>query len=119
MTHHCPTHGDTMRWSEAKFGYRGQCSAPGCTVACWDRPTSLPGDRETRDMRMLCHAGFDPLWQDGHFPSRSAAYRWLAAALGLPPHLAHIGMLTKTQAEALMVRIEAKWDEIEKKQVPA
>lgn len=104
----CPTHDVELTWAETSFGFRGACPVDGCTVACWDRETSLPGDQETRDLRHRCHQLFDPLWTEGVFQSRSEAYRWMASVLGLPKHLAHIGMLTKDQCLALIVRVEAK-----------
>lgn len=116
MTHPCPTHGNTIRWSDTSYGRRGQCNVAGCTVACWDKPTSLPGDQETRELRHACHGAFDPLWKEGHFRSRSEAYRWLGKALRIPKDLTHIGMLTKTQCEALIIRLNALWEEIDCKE---
>lgn len=39
--------------------------------------------------RMEAHAAFDPLWRSGAM-SRTAAYKWLAYAMGLPPSKTHM-----------------------------
>ena len=39
--------------------------------------------------RVAAHTAFDPLWQD-RYMTRSDAYRWLAARLGVPPRDCHI-----------------------------
>lgn len=45
-------------------------------------PLGTPADAATRAARARAHAAFDPLWRQGHFPSRGAAYAWLARTLG-------------------------------------
>jgi hypothetical protein len=49
----CPLHGQ-MSSAMTQWGLRWQCSAPGCTVACWDGSTSSPADNETRKLRDEC-----------------------------------------------------------------
>jgi len=41
---------------------------------------------------MAAHAAFDPIWRDAG-TKRSAAYAWLAAAMGIPTESCHIGMM--------------------------
>lgn len=62
-------------------------------------PKGYPGGTGTRRARIEAHAAFDPLWQQGVFPSRDDAYQWLAAAMGIAPMLCHIGKLNAPQAK--------------------
>lgn len=52
----------------------------------------------TREARMRAHQAFDPLWKDGNL-SRSAAYAWLAKALGVSPKDCHIGQMDVATAD--------------------
>ena len=58
--------------------------------------TKLPmgslANRELRTLRRKAHYQFDQLYKTG-FMSREDAYEWLAAVLGLPMGMAHIGQL--------------------------
>lgn len=45
------------------------------------RPLGVPANAATRAARIQAHAAFDSLWRSGGM-SRSAAYRWLAKAMG-------------------------------------
>ena len=79
------------------------CRPCGAWVGCHKR-TDVPFGRlanaELRMWRQEAHAAFDPLW--GHNPkggpkdraaySRTAAYRWLAAKLGIHPDKCHVGL---------------------------
>ena len=47
-------------------------------------------------------ARFDPLWQDGPFKKRNAAYRWLSEQMELPIEQTHIGMFTVEQCKAAL-----------------
>ncbi len=72
----------------------------GAYVGCHsgtDRPLGYPCGPETRKARMTAHDAFDHLWRGGTM-TRSAAYAWLAEALGIPPEMCHIGMLDAQQA---------------------
>ncbi len=53
--------------------------------------------------RMAAHDAFDPIWQSG-FMSRTDAYRWLAKAMGLPAHKAHMEQFDAEQC-ARVVRL--------------
>ena len=80
-----------------KYFYLCDCGAycgchPGSVV-----PLGFPSGPETRRARAAAHAAFDSLWKRGEM-SRSAAYAWLADALGIPPQDCHIGMMTAEQA---------------------
>lgn len=101
----CPKHGP-MQPMRTKFGRQWRCMVSGCTVACWDGPTSTPADDETRALRKLCHQAFDPLWQPGaRFPGRNAAYRWLREFMSLSKHETHIGMFDAEQCRKLLAEI--------------
>lgn len=71
-------------------------------------PLGFPANAETRAARSAAHAAFDPLWkaQEGFgkpaFESRSAAYKWLAQAMGVPEgEEVHIGQSTAEQAKKI------------------
>ena len=61
------------------------------------RPKGVPANKATRDARMRTHALFDPLWKGKkeirRFASRKAAYKAMAADLGMSSSEAHIGMM--------------------------
>ncbi|MDN0082342.1 zinc-finger-containing protein [Crenobacter sp. SG2305] len=73
-----------------------QCSAyvgthPGTAI-----PLGTLADTKTRQARKLAHASFDSLWRDGRM-TRSAAYRWLANAMGLAKAQCHIALFEAAQ----------------------
>ena len=53
-------------------------------------PLGTLADAETRDARMKAKAAFSPMWTSGDM-SRSDAYAWLAARLGIQVESCHIG----------------------------
>jgi hypothetical protein len=57
------------------------------------RPPAVPGDEETRLLRMQAHMSFDRLWKSGRL-TRREAYGWLAGELGLTEAKAHMGQMT-------------------------
>lgn len=72
-----------------------------CTAAVGCHPgTEIPlgrmADRETRKLRTKAHNAFDPLWRNGYM-TRSRAYDWLAATLGIDYTECHISWLSKEQ----------------------
>lgn len=72
-----------------------------CTAAVGCHPgTEIPlgrmADRETRKLRTKAHNAFDPLWRNGYM-TRSRAYTWLAATLGIDYSECHISWLSKEQ----------------------
>ena len=85
----------------------GPCNA---WVGC-HKNTDIPFGRlanaELRGGRIRAHAAFDPIWgksakggpKDMNSYSRSAAYRWLAAKLGIHPDRCHIGLFDVDQCE--------------------
>jgi hypothetical protein len=99
----CPIHDVELVGSQTKYGLRFGCTVVGCTVVLWDGSTSTPADEPTRVLRRQCHLEFDKLWKGptGRM-SRTAAYRWLAKTMQLPPDKAHIGMFDSAQCEQLL-----------------
>jgi ssDNA-binding Zn-finger/Zn-ribbon topoisomerase 1 len=59
-------------------------------------PVGIPGDKETRRLRTLCHDKLDALWESGEC-SRQEAYVVLQKILHLSEEEAHIGKLNKQQ----------------------
>lgn len=70
-------------------------------------PAGIPGDRETRRLRVRAHDVFDELWKDGPL-SRRAAYAYLRELMGgIPEHEGHIGMFDAEQCRELIRRVRA------------
>lgn len=90
------------------------CRTTGCDARCGCHPNSkrpLGGmaTKATRDARMRAHAAFDRLWKGGpgkRFETRSEAYRWLAAAMGLAEVVTHIGMFDAVQCDEVVRLVE-------------
>ena len=101
MTKICPTHGLDMLFTPTKFGKRFYCKTEGCSMVCWDGPTSLPADFETRQCRLKAHAAFDELWQSGRVKRRDM-YRRLSEFMDLPGKETHIGMFDAAQCEKVV-----------------
>lgn len=78
-----------------------QCKPCDAYVGCHDanpkygndgtRPLGRMANPALRQAKKDAHNAFDPLWKDGHHPSRKAAYGWLAKQLGIPVEACHIG----------------------------
>lgn len=69
------------------------------------RPLGTPANAATRAARIRAHNAFDPLWKTGGM-SRSAAYRWLAAALGQPE--VHMSELTIEECDRVIALVQAR-----------
>jgi len=103
----CPTHKTAMHQTSTRYGLLWKCPVNGCTVRCWDGPTSTPGDDETRAARHACHQAFDPLWKTkSHFQKRRDAYGWLMKVMKVRDTEAHIGMFSKEQCAELLEKIK-------------
>lgn len=71
------------------------CEPCGARVGCHGggkKPLGRLATAQTRRLKMRAHEAFDPLWRGGRM-SRSAAYAWLAKALGVPQSECHMGTL--------------------------
>lgn len=91
---------------------RWECPMPGCDARVGVHRDSKRGAplgtmaRATRrEARTFAHADFDPLWKGGHFPSRNAAYAWLAEALGIPVERCHIAEFDEAQCFAVRLAV--------------
>lgn len=75
---------------------------PGSHGATWSgKPLGVPADYATRRARRQAHRLFDQLWLVGRM-SRSAAYRWLQARMGLTRDQAHISRFDQVQCVRLI-----------------
>lgn len=100
--HYCPVHRVKLVKTSTTYGPRFDCPEKGCTVQCWNGPTSRPADLETRRARKRAHSAFDPLWRGGLI-KRSYAYQLLQEHLGTLPGKCHIGMFDVEQCERTVV----------------
>ena len=81
-------------------------------------PLGYPAGPATRRARSEAHAAFDPLWKREGM-KRSAAYQWLAAALGLPPHATHISWMDAATARRVVLAVSARKSEVAPTRAPA
>lgn len=68
------------------------------------KPLGRLADAELRRAKSAAHRAFDPLWKDGVFESRKAAYSWLSKEMGVTE--AHIGEFDTDQCKRV-VRLSA------------
>jgi hypothetical protein len=76
------------------YGRAWMCKPCQAYVGCHPgttRPLGRLADKELREAKKAAHAAFDPLWKRGSM-TRTQAYAWLSAALGIPAADCHIGM---------------------------
>ena len=71
------------------------------------QPLGTPATSKDKTLRIAAHAEFDPLWREGHFSSRGAAYRWMQEVMGMTPAEAHIGNFDAPTCSRLIRKI---WD---------
>lgn len=79
-------------------------------------PLGTLANRDLRALRRLVHAFFDPLWRDevnAIFETRTGAYEWLAAVLGIPLAECHIGMFSEELCHRAINIITAKRRDME------
>lgn len=94
------------------YGFIYLCNAyPKCDarVRCHPKTIIALGtlaNKELREWRSLVHRKFDPLWQSGVFPSRQAAYKWLAKAMRLPLERTHVAMFDVRQCQRAIACVE-------------
>ena len=87
------------------YGWAWKCpSCPDTYVGCHrggQKPLGRLANAELRGAKMLAHAAFDPIWKSGSV-GRSAAYQWLAKAMGIPVAECHIGMFDVAQCQRVV-----------------
>ncbi len=64
-------------------------------------PLGRLADSALRAAKMAAHAAFDPIWREGRM-TRKAAYRWLAAQMGIREADCHIGHFDLKQCKAVV-----------------
>lgn len=100
-----------MERVETRYGGLFRCTEPGCTMQCWDGPTSTPADKETRQARIRAHEVFDRVWKSG-LMRRRQAYAWLDDVLCKPIGGAHIGMATIRECQKIEEAVGDRWPEL-------
>lgn len=93
---------DSSRIYGQSYGLIYLCDRyPDCDsyVGCHkDGPTKgTLANRKLRSLRKACHALFDPLWKEGIFESRLAAYQWLSEQMDTLFEQTHIAMFDEKQ----------------------
>lgn len=77
------------------------------------KPLGYPCGPKTRSARNAAHRVFDPLWKNNGPMTRSQAYKWLAAELGIAANQCHIGMMSEAMAKrtyAAVMRLKEKME---------
>ena len=73
-------------------------------------PLGRLANRELRELKMQCHALFDPVWKGNKRINREQAYGRLANLLGIPPEACHFGWFDKdTLLRCLEIMLDEKW----------
>lgn len=107
-----------LRWQApgypypADWGPAWKCTPCDAYIRCYagtTRPLGSLADAETREWRSRAHAALDALWRDGGM-SRSAAYRWMAEAMGLTEAEAHIGRMDPAACRRLIDLVDRRGD---------
>lgn len=60
-----------------------------------NKPLGRLANAQLRRAKSRAHAAFDPLWRGKKRGARSAAYAWLAEAMGLKGRDCHFGMMSE------------------------
>ena len=97
-----------------QYGRRWECPMDGCDARVGvhrNSPRAAPIGTMARGplrvARMKAHDAFDPLWKDQppEFPSRKAAYSWLAGVIGVPVKRCHIGEFDEATCARVLAAI--------------
>jgi hypothetical protein len=79
-----------------------------CTATHWAHPDGtplgVPGDRKTKEARVLAHDALEVLRIDRGW-TRRRLYRWLQQALNLSQAEAHVGRFTVAQCDEVIRRV--------------
>lgn len=92
----CPICGQDADEEDTIFGIRSKH----CGLWSWDRAPLV--DADTHQARKTAHQAFDQIWKSGAM-TRSAAYRALAAEMGIPPSECHIKLMTASQCGSVIL----------------
>lgn len=93
------------------------CEPCGAWVGCHDRnrrmgfngdePKGRLANAALRRKKIAAHAAFDPLWKSKEM-TRTEAYAWLAAEIGMSAPNMHIGMLDVDGCNAVIAAVKAR-----------
>jgi len=84
-----------------------ECDARVGTHGRGKTPLGTPANKELRNLRMIAHSLFDPLWKGKHRKmGRIRAYRVMQELMDLPPNIAHIAMFNKEQCHKFIVKLK-------------
>jgi hypothetical protein len=73
-------------------------------------PLGRLANQEQRNLKVQCHALFDPLWKNNGPISRGQAYGWLADTLGIPHEECHFGWFDRiTLRRCLRIFQDENW----------
>ncbi len=103
----CPECGAPMILRNSQYGkFYGCTKFPVCRATHGahkdtGEPLGIPGDAETKKLRMEAHELFDKLWIT-KLMKRQDAYRWLQNAMGMTKDEAHIARFDKQQCRTLI-----------------
>lgn len=75
------------------------------------RPNDIPMGRlanaDLRNLKVMAHAYFDPLWKSKEM-TRTQAYAWLAKEVGMSAANMHIGMLDEVGCRAVIAVLKRR-----------
>lgn len=103
----------TWPWTYRCINVRG-CGAYVGMHPQTDIPLGTLATAPLREARKKAKNLFNPLWQGGPL-SRSAAYSWLAHAMGIPPASCHFGWFDIRQCEQAIAVLQRRAERIASK----
>lgn len=109
----CPECDSPMILGEFEDKLRYSCTINGCIGSHGahlnGKPLGTPANARTRKARILAHAAFDRLWENGKF-TRNQAYLWLSNMLEIQE--AHIGDLNLEQCRRIVEAVKSEFPEL-------
>jgi hypothetical protein len=69
----------------------------GCHSNTKEPLSSKMAGGQLRLLRSQTHGMLDPLWRNGHFPSRGVAYSWLAKEMEISTEACHVSMFDQNE----------------------
>ena len=111
----CPECGAFMTLRKSEYGlFYGCTKFPVCKTTHGahkdtGEPLGIPGDEETKKLRIEAHDQFDHLWKGGAI-KRVEAYVWLQHAMKMDKDAVHIGRFTKDQCRTLLILLKESRD---------
>lgn len=107
MNKFCPFCGERVRVIRNNSRKMLICrNYPNCRSYTSDIRGPMADDR-LRELRDQCHKEFDKLWNSGDM-SRSAAYYWMARAMGVSINKAHISRFREKDCLKLLEKLNQR-----------